>query len=243
MKKKISKKWKILGLVLVFTIFVSAFYLNNFYHADIESIEKFHLEKNINVTKDHEGNLAIGEENEKTGLIFYPGGKVEYTAYLPLMEQLASEGVFCVLVEMPFHLAVLDTDAADGIQEQYPTIERWYIGGHSLGGAMAASYVGKNTDLYEGLVLLGAYSTVDLSETDLQVLSIYGSEDQVMNREKYENNIGNLPSDFDEFVIDGGCHAYFGMYGFQEGDGMAEITNVEQIEKTANFIVKGFKYE
>ena len=163
---------------------------------------------------------------------------MEYTAYIPLMKALASEGVFGVLVEMPFHLAVFDVDAADGIQEQYPQIENWYIGGHSLGGSMAAAYLEENEDDFNGLILLGSYSTADLSDEELSVLSVYGSEDMVLNREKYEANKVNLPNDFQEMVIDGGCHAYFGMYGAQEGDGRPEISNEEQIAVTVDAIAE-----
>ena len=149
------------------------------------------------------------------------------------MEALAAEEIFCVLVEMPFHLAVFDVNAADGIREQYPEIEDWYLGGHSLGGSMAAAYLADHADDFEGLILLGSYSTADLSDTELKVLSVYGSEDGVLNRENYEENRGNLPDDFTEIVIDGGCHAYFGMYGAQEGDGVPRITNTKQILQAA----------
>ena len=169
-------------------------------------------------------------------MIFYPGGKVEYTAYEPLMKSLASKGILCVLVEMPFHLAVFDMNAADGIQNHFPQIENWYIGGHSLGGAMAASYIGENATEYEGLILLGAYSTADLTESSLEVLSVYGSEDKVLNKEKYDKNMINLPDDFEEIVLEGGCHAGFGMYGEQKGDGVPAITNEEQINMTADVI-------
>ena len=103
---------------------------------------------------------------------------------------------------------------------------------------MAASYVASHTDDFAGLVLLGAYSTADLSESNLDVLSVYGSEDKVMNREKYENNKTNLPEDFTEVVLEGGCHASFGMYGAQDGDGTPSITREEQIALTVDAIVK-----
>ena len=106
---------------------------------------------------------------------------------------------------------------------------------------MAASYLAEHIDDYEGLILLGSYSTADLSETDLDVLSVYGSEDQVMNREKYEQNKSNLPGDFTEVVIEGGCHAYFGMYGAQEGDGKPAISNAQQIFLTAEQILKAME--
>ena len=102
---------------------------------------------------------------------------------------------------------------------------------------MAASYLKKNADDYEGLSLLGSYSTADLSESGLAVLSVYGSEDKVMNREKYEKNKSNLPGDFTEIVIEGGCHAHFGMYGAQDGDGVPGISNHEQISITAEKII------
>ncbi len=101
---------------------------------------------------------------------------------------------------------------------------------------MAASYLGAHKDEFRGLVLLGSYSTENLSDTDLQVLSVFGSEDNVMNRESYDEYKANLPEDFTEIEIPGGCHAYFGMYGAQEGDGTPSITNEEQIHLTAEYI-------
>ena len=129
-------------------------------------------------------------------------------------------------------------DAAAGIQSQYPEVERWYIGGHSLGGSMAAAYLDICEEDYEGLILLAAYSTADLSKSPLEALSIYGSEDQVMDRENYEQYRQNLPDDFHELVIDGGCHAGFGLYGPQEGDGVPAITAQEQIAITAGAIAE-----
>lgn len=237
--KKNNRRLKVFVpfLAVVMMLFVAcAFYLSDYYHTDMDAVEAFVVENLVEMWSDEEGNLVFEPEHATTGLIFYPGGKVEYTAYIPLMKALASEGIFGVLVEMPFHLAVLDIDAAEGIQEQYPQIGSWYIGGHSLGGSMAAAYLAENADDFEGLVLLGAYSATDLSEKDLSVLSVYGSEDLVMNGEKYEANKVNLPGDFSEVILNGGCHAYFGMYGAQEGDGIPQISNEEQIYLTVNAI-------
>ena len=232
-------KNKLIRLILagVIILFLACgIYLNDYYHADMDAIETFTVEHSVEMRSDAEENLVFEPEEATAGFIFYPGGKVEYTAYIPLMKALASEGILGVLVEMPFHLAVLDIDAAEGIREQYPQVEQWYIGGHSLGGSMAASYLAEEADDFEGLILLGSYSATDLSETELSVVSIYGSEDLVMNREKYEENKANLPDKFSEVILDGGCHAYFGMYGAQEGDGTPEISNEEQIALTVDAI-------
>ncbi len=226
-------------LVVVFALWLGIVaYIGDYYHAEdtafscienpADGVEVYKIDK----------NTIFAPEEAKAGFVFYPGGKVQCEAYAPLMEALAEEGVLCVLVEMPANLAVLDINAADGIQEEFSEISKWYIGGHSLGGSMAASYLENSTEQYEGLILLASYSTSDLSETELDVISIYGSNDQVLNKEKYQENKKNLPEDFEEVIIEGGSHAYFGSYGLQEGDGEAEITNEEQIEITAEQIEK-----
>ena len=226
------------SIVLTLAIIAGAcaIYLGDYYRADHEAIGAFLPQGTT--WNEESGRIVLAPEGATKGFIFYPGGKVEYTAYVPLMQACAEEGILCVLVEMPFNLAVLDVNAADGIQEAYPEIEEWYIGGHSLGGSMAASYIADHTEEYEGLILLGSYATADLSDTDLAVLSLFGSEDKVMNREKYDKNKSNLSGDLTEFVIDGGCHAYFGMYGAQDGDGTPTITNEEQIRITVENIVQ-----
>ena len=235
-KKRLAIVISIVSFLLVVFI-AGAIYLSDYYHADTEAIESFTSEYTIEKKQTKDGIVYAPDEATK-GLIFYPGGKVEYMAYIPLMEVLASEGIVCVLVEMPFNLAVLDMNAADGIQEQYPQVEQWYIGGHSLGGAMAASYISTHLDEFNGLILLAAYSTNDLSKTNINVISIYGSNDLILNEKKYSSNKKNFPINFKEEVIEGGCHSFFGMYGYQEGDGIPSITNQEQIIKTAEIIEK-----
>lgn len=234
---KQKRKGRIITAVVVLFFGILAagcgIYLNDYYHADVEAIEAMTAENEIACMTLAGENLIWEPEEATKGLIFYPGGKVEYTAYIPLMQACAAQDILCVLVKMPFQLAVLDKNAADGILETYPEIREWYIGGHSLGGSMAASYLADHADAYEGLLLLGSYSTADLSKTDLKVLSVFGSEDQVMNHENYDKNRLNLPDNFSELIIEGGCHAYFGVYGPQEGDGAPAIGNEEQIDKTA----------
>ena len=236
-KKKIFIIVASIVLIMAILIGMCAMYLGDYYKADSESIDAF-LPQDSTCEKESGGNIVFESDGATTGLIFYPGGKVEHSAYIPLMQACAEKGILCIVVEMPFHLAVFDINAANGIQEKYPQIEHWYMGGHSLGGSMAASYLAKHPDEYEGLILLGSYSTADLSDNELEVLSIYGSEDQVLNREKYNDNISNLPKEFTEIVIEGGCHAYFGMYGAQDGDGTPSISNSQQILQTAAYIAQ-----
>lgn len=182
------------------------------------------------------GATVFMPEEIRAGLIFYPGGLVDHAAYAPLMQALSERGILCLLIGMPLDLAVLDVDAADGLMALYPDIDTWIIGGHSLGGAMAATHVSKHAQEYDALLLLGAYSTADLSGTDLSVLSVVGSEDGVLNREKYEESMANYPQRFTEVILGGGCHAYFGDYGEQKGDGTPTMTRAAQIGATADAV-------
>ena len=191
-----------------------------------------------------DGNLLVFSPDEKNGdgIIFYPGGKVEYSAYAPLMKRLYDGGVTAVIVKMPLNLAVFDSDAADGIREKFPTVTNWYMGGHSLGGSTAASYLSGHSDGYKGLVLLASYSTEDLSRSGLKVISILGTEDGILNTEKYSKNRKNLPQDAEEYIIQGANHAQFGSYGPQSGDKVTDVDEKEQQDDTASLILRWMEY-
>lgn len=238
--KKHKKLIVTFGAVIIFLLAVfigCAVYVNDYYHVEDTAIAAMASTQDYTV-EDCGGNIAFVPNEPVAGLIFYPSGKVEHTAYAPLMAEFAKQGVLCVLIEMPFRLAVLDINAADGIQDNFPEIEKWYIGGHSLGGAMAASYISEHTSEFEGLLLLGAYSTSDISDSGLSVVSVYGSEDKVLNMGKYEENRGNLPSGFTELIIEGGCHSYFGNHGHQDGDGEPTVSMEEQIRQTVEMFME-----
>ncbi len=244
-KKKHLKTAVFIAVVLLAIVVVGVVYVNDYYRpldiamealVDNETLEIYQLQDDAWVFAPEE---MSGQEK---GLIFYPGGKVAYEAYAPLLRMLAESGFVCVLPQMPANLAVLDMDAAKAYPAQFPQITEWYLGGHSLGGSMAAGYAADHAQEYEGLILLASYSTADLKDTGLQVLSIYGSEDKVLNLEKYAEYKGNLPADFQEMVIEGGCHAYFGSYGPQEGDGTPAISNEEQLQVTVERIVEFIKH-
>lgn len=187
------------------------------------------LASDSQVTVWSEGELTVfAPDKPEQGFIFYPGGLVEHTAYAPLLHDLAQQGWLCVLTEMPFDLAVLDSHAADGVRERFPEIDRWSIGGHSLGGAMAASYAASHPGDFDALILLAAYSTADLTDSRMTVFSLYGSEDGVLNRSKYAGYRANLPATLVEAILPGGNHAQFGDYGLQQGDGTAAVSPEEQ---------------
>ncbi len=171
-------------------------------------------------------------EPSDTGFIFYPGGRVPAQAYAPPVRAIAEAGYLGVIAPMPFGLAVLDANAADAIIEAHPEIDRWVIGGHSLGGAMAAQYSQGNDEI-DGLALWAAYppAGTDLSDSDLLVTSIYATEDGLATVDEIEASAAQLPADAGFVRIDGGNHAQFGWYGDQDGDGQATISRAAQEEQ------------
>jgi len=193
-----------------------------------------------------------GVEPAELGLVFYPGGLVDAKAYLPLLERVAASGFPTVVFEMPFDLAVLAPNRAasliaaptepEGDPQASATArhlpERWVIGGHSLGGAMAARFAHRNLQLVEGLVLIAAFPAAgdSLADTALPVLSIYASNDGLATVTEIAETRDRLPLDTRFAAISGGNHAQFGSYGKQRGDGTATISREEQQRRTAKLV-------
>lgn len=237
MKKKVKVIISIIVAVAVIAV-GCVWYMADGYKPYYPAMTEFLVSNKIVVqTIESDTNKTVYTSDETDyGLIFYPGARIEHEAYEPLMKACAAKGIKCVLVEMPLNMAFFNINAADNVQQMYPEVEHWYIGGHSLGGAMASAYLDKNVDNFDGLILLASYSATDLSDTNLRVLSVLADKDEILNTDKYNTNKSNLPEDFTEETIKGGCHAYFGMYGKQDGDGIPTLTNQEQIMYTAQLI-------
>ncbi len=177
------------------------------------------------------------------GIILYPGARVDSEAYAPLARIFADAGWLAVLVQMPLDLAVLGKDRALVVIDEHRQVDSWYIGGHSLGGAMAASFANEHPELLTGLYLLGSYSpdSVSLAQSGLSVISIAAQYDLFAQREEIAAAAGNLPSDTLYRTIEGGNHARFGWYGPQNGDGIATISHQEQTEQTARLMLELWK--
>lgn len=177
-------------------------------------------------------------ENAEKGIIFYPGAKVEPEAYAFLAQELSKQNISVAIPSVRLNLPIFDVAKADEILDQNDSTE-WYIAGHSMGGAAAAMYADQNLDRIHGLILLGAYAAGNdfLHESNLPVLSISGSEDGLSTPEKIKDNSPHLPAETTFFEIEGGNHAYFGVYGSQSGDNEAQLTVKEQQEAIIESIV------
>ncbi len=168
--------------------------------------------------------------NPTTGLILYPGGLVDARAYAPAARQIAAAGFLVVIVPMPLKLAFFDAGRASDVMQAYPSITHWAIGGHSLGGAMAAQFAYQHPDEVAGLVLWAAYpaSNNSLADRASRVASIYATRDGLATGGKIDASRPLLPADTRFVSIEGGNHAQFGWYGKQSGDNEATITREAQ---------------
>lgn len=178
----------------------------------------------------------------KTGLILYPGGRVDYRAYAAHAQAIAAEGFTVVILPMPLNFAFLGVNRAADVMVVFPEIETWAIGGHSLGGAMAAEFAHDNPNLVDGLLLWASYpaQNTDLSALQLNVLSISASNDGLATQVEIEDSVTRLPEDAIFITIEGGNHAGFGWYGAQNGDGLLAISQEVQqrqiVESTSQWL-------
>ena len=237
MGKSNRKKRRIIIPVGIILALVFGFLIYNTvsYPPDETAKASLFSDENVTVTRTDYGYFFDGPSDENL-YIFYPGAKVDEVAYAPLMHRLAAEGMDTCLVHMPFRFALYDKNKADEILPVYQSYRNVYIGGHSLGGAMAAIYASEHGDLLAGVILLAAYPTKTLPDSLIEI-SIYGSDDGVLNFDKLEDGRKYAPATNYNFVIQGGNHAGFGNYGPQHGDVDASITKEEQQIQTADLIL------
>ncbi len=168
-----------------------------------------------------------------TGFIIYPGGRVNYKSYAPAAHVIAARGYLAIIVPMPLNLAVLGSNRANDVIKAYPDIEAWAIGGHSLGGTMAAQFAHSNLNTIKGLVLWAAYPTSgnDFSTMNTEAVTIHGTNDGLVSTAEIDDSLKLLPRETIRVEIQGGNHSQFGWYGDQPGDHKATISREAQQEQ------------
>ncbi|BBF43638.1 carboxymethylenebutenolidase-related protein [Lachnospiraceae bacterium KM106-2] len=228
-RKKIVKGVGIGLLVIVAALMVyGVYWINDTYKPMAEAKEAMVGDGEVTVTNDTYITFKPKKDTD-TGFIFYPGGLVEPESYAPLCRAIAEEGYLVVIVPMKLNLAILSADRADGVIKEYPEIKNWAIGGHSLGGVMAAQYASKHEEI-KGVALYAAYPQGDQLQTSkAKIMSVYGSKDGVADLTKVKS--ASLPKGSEWLVIQGGNHCYFGDYGMQKGDNKAEVSRTVQQTK------------
>ncbi len=225
-----KKRWKILSIVGISLLVLCLLGFGGLciYASDYRTLEEeyYDIFEEDDVYLSDE--MVYFEADSDVGIIFYPGGRVEYIAYAPFCEKLQEQGINVFLVDMPFNMANFGMNKANAIMEEYEDITSWYISGHSLGGVAASMYASMNEEKIDGLILVGIYLAMDYDLED--TITIYGSNDlRVGDSVEYTTNV---------YVIEGGNHAQFGNYGPNEGDGEATISAEEQQNEAVELIVE-----
>jgi hypothetical protein len=192
----------------------------------------------ITITQDKLIVFTPVEETD-TGVIFYPGGLVEPTAYAPILHKIAEKDVLVIITPMPLNLAIFNTGAANAVIDTYPHISTWILAGHSLGGASAAIFAENYPNRIEALALWDSYpaNSADLSDNTLAVISIFGTTNKFPNTENFNDKKHLLPADTIFVGIEGANHAQFGDYGPQKGDVVASMSLSEQHEQVAEIML------
>lgn len=167
--------------------------------------------------------LAPVDGGSDTGLVFIPGAKVDPWAYAAILQGLAADGTTVVITRPWLNLAFFDLRGLDAFTSAAPDIDTWAVGGHSLGGVRACQLAADA----DALVLFGSYCASDVSDSDLAVLSLAGSEDGLSTPEKIADTRHLLPADAELIEIPGASHASFGDYGPQAGDGTPTLSTDE----------------
>lgn len=241
-KKEMPAKRKFIIQMIVFLLvglilYVGggAVYFGSYYRANSRGMSFMESDDDVKISEIDKGYFFDGP-GDKEAFIFYPGAKVDPKAYSAILHNLAAGGVDCFLVRMPLNMAMLGKDTAGEIMNSY-SYDEWYLGGHSLGGAMASIYAFEHGDDLDGMVLMASYTPRDLKD-DMKLILLAGDKDKVLNWETYKANVGNWPKDSTEYIIKGGNHAGFGDYGVQSGDGEATISNEEQQDQSVEEILK-----
>ncbi|WP_150253788.1 alpha/beta hydrolase [Nocardiopsis deserti] len=229
-----------LALLLVLAVGGFAVWALNPYQAQTRALREAVAAPGVEVAATDDAVVVSSTHAPpEAGVVFYPGARVAPEAYAAPWARIAADSAVRVVIpRMPLNFAVFDTDRADrAIAEHGDGVDAWYVGGHSLGGAMAASHLGGRTDdTVVGLVLWGSYATEGAGladREDLAVISVSGSRDGLSDPATVEENRVNLPPGAHTHQIQGMNHAQFGAYGAQAGDLPADIGDAEAHRRLA----------
>jgi pimeloyl-ACP methyl ester carboxylesterase len=213
-----------IGVLVVIALVSVAFgvYVNMVMPGERAEALRVWNDRGVSITStDHSIVLAPTGPSNGTGLVFIPGAKVDPYAYMFKLSSLVEDGVTVVITKPTLNLAFFDTRPLSSFTADAPGVADWFVGGHSLGGVKACMLA--DDPAVSGLILFGSYCANDLSDTDLDVVSISGSADGLSTPEKIANAAAMLPADTEFVEIAGANHAAFGDYGVQPGDGEATI--------------------
>jgi hypothetical protein len=225
--KWIKRILAVLGIIVLIGIAGFVIYFSHPMPAMPVALAAMRSSDTVTVTDLSDQIIFMPAAAPKAALVFYPGARVDPAAYAARLRPLAENGYAVFIPKFPLNLAIFGANRARDIMAAHPKIKKWAIGGHSMGGAFAGSYLQGRTDI-QGQVMYASYPAKDLSQmTDLASMSIYGTNDGLATVDKIENAKPTMPLQTEYVPIVGGIHSYFGDYGIQPGDGTPTISREE----------------
>ena len=243
--KIIRIAWIAFGVL--FTLWMAnSFRAQGFDRSILESDQKVIVEETSQFI-----HFQPNENQQPTGLIFFPGGMVSPDAYAPMSRAISEQGFNVFIVKLPFGSAPLESqetsvqNLALEIMESNPLIRYWAVGGHSRGAAIASRFALLHGESFDGLILIGTThpkeEAFDLSTSTLAVTKIYATNDGLASVDEVKANSQYLPDDTNWVLIDGGNHSQFGYYGSQLGDNSATISREVQQKLTVDAVLSALK--
>lgn len=244
--KHISSKKKLILIIVIAALIVAlasfTYYVSDYYHADDNALAALSSTESYSVVNSADSIVFTPNQNKSsTGVILYPGAKVQPEAYSGIASKLASNGYTTIVVKMPFNLAFFGVNRADKVISQHGEIITWVIGGHSLGGVFASDYAVNHQNIIKGVIYLAAYPNTNASNASFKGLSIRGSLDGLASSAEISKNLNKFPLNTTFVTIEGGNHYNFGDYGVQAGDNNSTISKEDQQNMTVFYILEFLK--
>lgn len=222
----------LIGALVVVGLTVVAIWIRPF-GATESGLEAMQGSDAVSVSQTGSRILMEPDGDPVGGLVFYPGARVDARAYANILTPVVEAGWEVVIVKPPFGIAFFSTSFAERWIEERPSLDTWAVGGHSLGGVVAASAADRDRGV-DALVLYASFPASDISRADVDVVSIYGLDDGIAAPEDIEASRSDLPASAELVPLDGVVHSDFGDYGIQPGDGRPTLTKPDAQELIAD---------
>ena len=207
------------------------------YNADGRALELLADNETVEVVQKKTIEFRPRNQPATCGVVFYQGGRCDPRAYAPLLRPLAAAGCHVFVPQMALRMAVTGANKAAAVIASHPGITRWYIGGHSMGGVMAAAFASRHQSELQGLFMLGSYTAAGyaMPDTKLEVLQLHGSNDDLVNKKEMAAQPERLPAHTRYVTIDGGDHLQFG--SFSNAEVTATIPRDEQQQQCVSALL------
>ena len=182
------------------------------------------------LSESADGVVLAPKDPNGTGLVYLAGARVDPAAYARKLSGLADAGVTIVIARPTLNFAIFELrplSTFEGLAAD-SGVQRWYVGGHSLGGVRACQYAADApAGSIAGVILFGSYCAADLSASDLPVLTLSATRDGLSTPATIAAAAHLLPPDAQLVKLPGADHAQFGDYGAQPGDTPATASDAQ----------------